>query len=305
MSQPGDGPVLVVGDLMTDVIVAVDNPLALGSDTAAHVQTRQGGAGANVASWLAAAGVPVIFVGVAGTDPFGAEAVQVLRTGGVDARVRLTDQAATGTCVVLVGHDGERTMLPDAGANSLLAASDLPADLVAAASHLHISGYSLMNPGSRPAALAALASARLAAVPTSVDPASAAPLEAVGGKEFRTMTEGVDLVFVTLDEAMVLCDSTDPLVVGARLTATYAEVVVKLGAQGAMWFSREEPGGVRVPSTAPTGAVVDTTGAGDAFAAGWLAARRQGHGPESALAAATRAAAAVVTRFGARPEGPA
>jgi ribokinase len=304
MTPPRSGPVLVVGDLMTDVIVAVDDPLALGSDTAAHVQTRQGGAGANVASWLAAGGVPVIFVGVAGADPFGAEATQVLRSGGVDVRVRITDQAATGTCVVLVGHDGERTMLPDAGANSLLADSDLPPDLVAAASHLHISGYSLLNPGSRGAALAALARARLADVPTSVDPASAAPLEVVGGKEFRAMTDGVDLAFVTLDEAMVLCDSMDPMVVGARLTATYSEVVVKLGAQGAMWFSGEEPGGVRVPSTAPAGAVVDSTGAGDAFAAAWLAGRRQQHGPEAALGAATRAAAAVVTRFGARPDGP-
>jgi ribokinase len=60
-----------------------------------------------------------------------------------------------------------------------------------------------------------------------------------------------------------------------------------------------------VPSTAATGPVVDTTGAGDAFAAAWLAARREGHGPETALTAATQAAAAVVTRFGARPVGPA
>ena len=81
---------------MTDVIVAVDDPLALGSDTAAQVQTRQGGAGANVAAWLADAGVPVVFVGVAGADPFGTEAGQVLRAGGVEARIRLTPDAATG-----------------------------------------------------------------------------------------------------------------------------------------------------------------------------------------------------------------
>ncbi len=121
-------------------------------------------------------------------------------------------------------------MLPDAGANSLLTSADLPEDLVAGAGHLHVSGYSLMNPGSRDAAVAGLATAHAAGVVTSVDPASSAPLEAVGGSEFLAMTAGVGLVFVTPDEAEVLCDSRDPLVVGARLTATYAEVVVKLGA---------------------------------------------------------------------------
>ena len=296
-----EGPVVVVGDLMTDVIVAVDDPLALGSDTAAHVQTRQGGAGANVAAWLADAGVPVVFVGVAGADPFGTEAGQVLRAGGVEARIRLTPDAATGTCVVLVGPDGERTMLPDAGANSLLTSTDLPVDLVARAGHLHVSGYSLMNPGSRDAAVAGLTAAHEAGVVTSVDPASSAPLEAVGGSEFLEMTAGVGLVFVTPDEAEVLCDSRDPSVVGARLTATYAEVVVKLGAHGAMWFSRDEPAGVSVPAVSPPGPVVDTTGAGDAFAAAWLAARRRGAAPDTALRAATRAGSVVVTRIGARP----
>ncbi len=245
------GPVVVIGDVMTDVIAAVDDPLALGSDTAARVQTRQGGAGANVACWLAASETPVVLVAVAGTDPFGTEAVQVLRSLGVESRVRLTPEAATGTCVILVGPDGERTMLPDAGANSLLATEDLPDELVSSAGHLHVSGYTLLNPGSRAAALAALATARRAGVTTSVDPASSAPLEAVGGKEFRSFTEGVGTVLVTLDEAEVLCESRDPTVIGARLTATYGEVVLKLGARGARWCSTADPAGVHVPASRP------------------------------------------------------
>ena len=100
------------------------------------------------------------------------------------------------------------------------------------------------------------------------------------------MTDGVGLVFVTLDEAEVLCESRDPVVVGARLTATYSEVVVKLGADGAMWCSRSQPTGVRVPAAPPAGPVVDTTGAGDAFAAAWLAARSGGQDPTAALTAA-------------------
>jgi sugar/nucleoside kinase (ribokinase family) len=123
----------------------------------------------------------------------------------------------------------------------------------------------------------------------------------VGGQAFRAMTDGVDLVFVTLDEAEILCGSRVPHVVGARLTEPYKEVVLKLGADGALWCSRGNASGVRVPATPPVGPVVDTTGAGDAFAAAWLAARAAGEQAEPALRISTRAAATVVTRVGARP----
>jgi sugar/nucleoside kinase (ribokinase family) len=86
-----------------------------------------------------------------------------------------------------------------------------------------------------------------------------------------------------------------------RLTATYSEVVVKLGPEGALWCSRSDAEGVRVAAAPPPGRVVDTTGAGDAFAAAWLAARSNGEQPEPALRTATEAAALVVTRVGARP----
>jgi sugar/nucleoside kinase (ribokinase family) len=81
-------------------------------------------------------------------------------------------------------------------------------------------------------------------------------------------------------------------------------VVIKLGAAGARWCSRTDPIGVQVPAAAPPGPVVDSTGAGDAFAAAWLAARRTGEHPEAALRQATEAAALVVTRVGARPGCP-
>ena len=271
-------PILVLGDVMTDVVARVDDPLALGSDTAAHVQTQQGGAGANVAAWLAALGCPVRFVGRVGADPFGREAVQVLRDGGVDVRVAVDPVRATGTVVVLVGADGERTMLPDAGANSALTVDDVAAAAVPAAGWLHVSGYTLLNPGSRDAGCAALAAARLAGVRTSVDVASAAPLQALGGKEFLRLTDGCDLVFCTLDEAEVLVGTRDPDLVLARLTGSYREVVLKLGSAGARW-AREGADPASVPACAPDGDVVDTTGAGDAFAAAYLAVAAAGGRP--------------------------
>ena len=298
-AAPNGRPIVVIGDLMTDVVTRVDHPLAIGSDTAAQVRTRQGGAGGNVAAWVAAMGQPVLFVGKVGDDPFGREAVEVLAAAGVQTQVAVDPLAATGTCVVLVGRDGERTMLPDAGANSRLEPGDLPLAELREASWLHVSGYTLLNPGSRAAGLAGLRAARDAGVPMSVDASSAAPLEAVGADVFRSLTEGVDLLFCTLDEADVLCGSRDPAVVCARLTAHYPQVVLKLGAAGAMWCSAEST--CHVPSVPPSGPVIDVTGAGDAFAAGVLVSTLRREGREQALRKGCALAASLVTREAARP----
>lgn len=295
--------VVVVGDVMTDVVARVEGPLALGSDTAAHVQTVQGGAGANVAAWLVALGVQTAFVGCVGDDPFGREAVAVLASAGVRPFVQVDPTRPTGTVVVLVGAGGERTMLPDAGANSALDAGRLPAPDIAAARWLHVSGYTLLNPGSRPAAIAAITLAREAGVPTSVDVASAAPLETLGGKEFLRLTEGLDLAFCTLEEAAVLVGTRDPDVALARLTASYREVVLKLGEMGARWSSAHDGPTIATPSAPASGPILDTTGAGDAFAGAYLAARTQGADVASALVSACAAAASVVTRAGTRPAG--
>ncbi len=294
------GEVVVLGDLMTDVVTTVHDPLALGSDTAARICTRQGGAGGNVAAWLAAIGRPVLLVCRVGDDPFGREALEVLRVGGVGLHVGVDPVAATGACVVLVGDDGERTMLPDAGANSALSPADLPLERLQGACHVHVSGYTLLNPGSRDAGLEALAVAAAAGVPTSVDVASAAPLEAVGAAAFTRLTEHAELVFCTLDEAQVLCESRDPATVMARLTAHHPQVVLKLGDQGAWWSDGSaEP--TRVAAAPVPGPLLDSTGAGDAFAAAYLDAVAGGAAVAEALARAVRLGALLVTREGTRP----
>ena len=301
MTASTTGRIVVIGDLMTDVITHVDDPLAMGSDTVASISTRQGGAGGNVAAWLAALGQPVSLVARVGDDPFGREAVQLLDSAGVRTRVGVDPAARTGTCVVLVGRDGERTMLPDAGANSTLSVTDIPLHELREASNVHVSGYTLLNPGSREAGQVALATARQAGVATSVDAASAAPLEAVGAGEFLRLTQDGDLLFATLDEAEVLCDARDPDVVRARLTAHFAQVVLKLGPDGACWCDRAARDATCVPAARPGGEVVDSTGAGDAFAAAFLAATVRGESVATALARACALAARVVTQSGARP----
>jgi sugar/nucleoside kinase (ribokinase family) len=313
MTGPGPTLVVSVGDLMTDVVALTCEPTAVGSDTRSRVRVTGGGAAANTAAWLAEVGHPVAYVGRAGDDLPGRAAAAELSRAGVDARVVLDAGRATGACVVVVATDGQRSMFPDAGANAALSASDLPFDLLgpgrppsAPPAHLHLSGYSLLNEGSRPAALAALDRARAAGLTVSLDPASAGPLRRTGPDRVLEWVGSLELLLANEDEACLLGGGADPLAAGAALAARgrVAEVVVKLGPAGAAWFG---PGGASARVEAVPVEVVDTTGAGDCFAAGFLPTWLAGAAGPVAAAAALRAgcalAARVVSRPGARPHG--
>jgi sugar/nucleoside kinase (ribokinase family) len=278
--------IVVVGDVMTDVVATLAGPVARGSDTPARIAQAPGGAGANVAVWLARAGVRVTLLAAVGDDVPGRAAAAALAAAGVDARLTVDPERPTGTCVVLVEPGGERSMLPDPGANDGLRPRALPGD----AAHLHVSGYALLRPGSRPAAQAQLAAARAAGLGVSVDPASAAPLAGAGAEAFLGWAGPVDLLLPNRDELAVL--GGDP----GRLIGPARAVAVTLGADGALWTDGATT--VRAPA-APVQAV-DATGAGDAFAAGLLAARLEGAAPADALAAGCALAAQAVVRSGAR-----
>ena len=219
-------------------------------------------------------------IGRVGDDVAGRAAAEALRAEGVDVRLAVDPARATGTCVVLVEPGGERTMLPDAGANAALE----PAPLPGGATHLHVAGYALLHPGSRPAARAMLAAALAAGLTVSVDPSSAAPLARAGPDAFLAWIAGAELLLPNRDEAAALSGRADPAEAARALAAHAREVVVKLGADGALWTD----GGalVRVPAAPVAGA--DTTGAGDAFAAGLLAARLDGAGPATRCARGAR-----------------
>jgi sugar/nucleoside kinase (ribokinase family) len=289
--------VVVVGDVMVDVVARMAEPLRAGSDTAAQVTTRPGGSAANVAAWLATAGVPVTLVARVGDDDVGRGAMAELRARGVDPVVAIDDALATGTCVVLVDAAGERSMLPDPGANAALGPAGLPADRFVAGAHLHLTGYALLRPGSRAAALHALALARAAGMTISVDPSSAAPLRAAGPERFLEWVAGAGVLLPNRDEAAALTGHDDPATAARALAPHVAAVVVTLGADGALWHDRERT--LTVPAAAGA-AVLDTTGAGDAFAAGFLAAWLAGAAPAEALAAGGRFAARAVGVLGAR-----
>src|ERR1700723_3274916 len=147
--------IVVIGDLMTDTVAHATLPLARGSDTPAKVTTHGGGSGANVAAWLGADGADVAFIGRRGAEIAGRNRDMELMGYGVDARLVMDPERPTGTCVVMVTHKGDGTMMSDPGANAALSPDDLPKDLFTPHSHLHVSGYTMINQSSRPAALAA------------------------------------------------------------------------------------------------------------------------------------------------------
>ena len=291
--------VVVVGDVMVDVLAAMSGPIARGSDTPANVTTAGGGSGANVAAWLAGQGVPTAYVGRVGDDALGRESVAALTDRGVTAWISTDPERATGTCIVLVEPGGERSMLPDAGANAqprtgAPAAAAVPARRPPAPVRLHAAQPRLARGRPRQPCR----SRRAADMTVSVDPSSAALLEHVGAAQFLAMTRGVDLLLANQDEAAVLAGVASSHEAAERLGDTYREVVVKLGADGALW----QQGFISASAPAERGVeVVDTTGAGDAFAAGFLASWLLHPEPETALAAGNRLAARAVGKVGARP----
>jgi len=290
--------VICLGDIMTDIVARLPSPLAYGSDTPTGVSFLGGGSAANTACWLAAAGVPSVIVGRVGEDERGRVARQLLRDAGVQLAVTVDRYRPTGACVVLINDLGERTMVPDAGANASLQAIDLPTDLFVAGSHLHVSGYALFSDSVRPAALAALALARERGLTTSVDAASSALIRSVGSSQFLSWVGRPTPLFANADEAQVLSGHISTTDAARALSFHCGQVVVKLGADGALWA---EDGRASPVPTTPLN-VVDTTGAGDAFAAGFLAARVGGIAPLLATRLAHTYAAQAVMQVGGRPQ---
>ncbi|WP_433791661.1 carbohydrate kinase family protein [Actinoplanes sp. CA-252034] len=293
--------ILVVGDLVTDVLVEHDGEIRTGSDTDAAIRVAGGGQAANTAAWLASAGHEVTLVAAVGDDQAGRDRVAELGAAGVRCAVQVLPGVATGSVVVLTGA-AERTMITDRGASLRLTPDHVAATIGAAppGSHLHLSGYPLLHAGSRPAGLAALTAAARREITVSVDAASAAPLRDAGAGEFLAWVRGTDLLLCNADEADVLAGPGSAAEQAGRLTAHVRNAVVKKGAAGAVWAG---PDGVW-PVAADPVPVKDPTGAGDAFAAGLLAAWCAGEAPSAALRAGAALGALAVSRIGARPAPP-
>jgi sugar/nucleoside kinase (ribokinase family) len=285
-----------VGDAMMDVSARIDSDIVYASDTPARISLQPGGSGANTAAWMAAAGLPVSYAGAVGTDAFGDAIAAHLEALGVHCRLHVAADEPTGTCIVIVDGSGERTMFPDPGANSTLTPAMVAAALDDDIDHVHLSGYTLLNPSSRAAGLAAIDIAGQRGITLSLDPSSAGPLEGCRELIFDLLPR-VDVLIANAAEVAILVGTDDPDRALDTLLESTRLVVIKLGPRGAVAATRDE----RVSVPAQQIQVVDTTGAGDAFAAGFVPAWLSGAELSESLATAAGMAARAVSRVGAGP----
>jgi sugar/nucleoside kinase (ribokinase family) len=291
------GHVVVVGDVMTDIIVFPEGPLVRGSDRRAKIESRPGGSGANQAVWLGASGVAVKFAARVGA----ADRTQLeahFRRFGVEALLSGDTESPSGVLVTIVDPDGERSFLTDRGANLALSPEDVPVSLLDGARYVVVSGYSFFAPSPRATVGGFLGEARSRKIATVVDPASAGFLREVGVPNFLAWTAGADLLFANREEAEILSGTPKLGEQMQILGQRYERVVIKLGGAGAAYGTRA---GVDLAQPAPVVDVVDTSGAGDAFAAAFIAAELKGKKPEACLASGIEAGSRAVQTVGAQP----
>ena len=258
--------VCTIGDLVLDVIVRLRQPLAPGADATSEITLSAGGQAANVAAWVVVLGGSARWLGKRADDDAGRIAARQLEGYGVELRGPVAE-AGNGVIVSLVSADGERSMCPDRGVAVELRAEEVEAAWVDGCRRLHVSGYALLRDPIAAAAAAVAGLAREEGAAVSVDLSSWSAIRDRGPERFRSELERLapDVVFANEEETRIL---------GGPLQG--ASWILKRGARGCA-FDGDERQALPVPE------VVDTTGAGDALAAGWLVG-----GPDLALEAAAR-----------------
>jgi sugar/nucleoside kinase (ribokinase family) len=272
-----------LGDVVDDIVVRLDGAIRRGTDTAARVTRRRGGSAANVAATAAALTGRARLLAQIGDDSTGDQLLAELAAGGVDVSA-VRRNGTTASIVVVVDADGERSFLTDTGSARLL---DRPDEVwLDGVGVLHVPTYSLVDEPIATTATTVVGWALARSIPVSIDASSVAVIEAFGVARMRARIEALQPSIVFANEAEAAALGIDGPLAGAI-------TVVKYGAAPAI---------VNVAGRAPIGvaaeqleSVADTTGAGDAFAAGFLTHPTWLHDPEAACRAGHAAAATLLS----------
>jgi sugar/nucleoside kinase (ribokinase family) len=281
---------------MLDVIVKMQGQMYLGSDTISQISTHGGGAAANTATWLASSGHKVFYVCRLGDDAAGRVIANEFDAWNIEYKPEFLKEHRTGIVVVLVDQNGERSMFPDRGANSGLSELDLPE--LTRFSAVFLSGYALFNPQSQAGVLRMINKMRKANLEIFFNPGSVGVMSNLGVDACRQRCKLMDLLVMNQAEAEFLTGNSD--IEGAlnELSKDVETVVITTSSQGAIGKSRgqEIVNSPVLPITA-----IDSTGAGDAFAAGFIGRWIESKDLESSLRAGNTLASGCVTTIGARP----
>lgn len=291
---------LCIGDLNADITITSDDRIASGSDTHGRVALAGGGSAANVAAGVVATShdATARFVGVVGDDLIGAFLVDELAGHGVEVREVIRPATASRSIAALVDSAGDRSMVSDLSTATVLGLADVDAGWFDRADWLHLTAYSWFPTGGPDVFGALVAAATERSIPWSLDPSSAQMLEGERSPQ-RALDAfvGAAVIFPNEDEAARLTGHTDPQAAAEELLDVADTVAVTCGADGAVIARRGEP---TLVIAAQRAAVVNTLGAGDAFAAGFLAARLAGRTDDECARSALASAAEAVARPTAR-----
>jgi sugar/nucleoside kinase (ribokinase family) len=270
--------ILCIGDIALDVIVKLEieggakalEGLRYGSDTPSQVITRGGGTAANVAAWLATTDSRPELLARIGSDSVGAALVAELTAAGVECHVRTIPELSTGTVVVLVDRSGERTMFPDSGANAGLSVNDLPP--LENFKLAYLSGYALFNKQSHEGVIKVFEALKEAKIPVIFDPASVGTMSTFADHEtiLSTLPKSTVMILNESEARYLAASESAPMEEVLVSLTRHAEIVV---------VKRNESGAVAIDASSgqilrdrqPRKDPVDSTGAGDSFAAGFIA----------------------------------
>ena len=249
-----------IGDLVEDVVGWLTTELNIGSDTESVIRRTRGGSAANVSMFAALTGTPSRFIGQVGHDRLGSQLCEVLRDSGVD--VQVISDGRTGSIVVLVQPNGQRSFLTDRGVASHLAHFD--AMFMNDVSILHVPTYSLTDEPLASTCVQYIKTARANGALISIDASSSSVLTQYGTDRYRALIQSMspDVFLCNEDEAAVLGLGANQPMAGSALT------VIKQGPLPVI--AVQHNGTTTEVAVTPIANIVDTTGAGDAFAAGFL-----------------------------------
>jgi ribokinase len=288
--------VVALGDVNVDIIASFDAYPAKGQDAlASSIEFHCGGSAANTAMALARLGFEVCLIARVGIDPLASKALHGLDEAGVlSSGLQRDPVEMTGLMYVVVTLDGERTILGHRGANALTDPGTICVGEIQCARLFHLSGYALLAEPQRSAALLALETSVQHGLVVTLDPGLSVPQTAL--EEAQALLPLVDLFLPNLEEAQRLTGLTDPEACARwLLDAGVGLVALKLGKDGCLVGSSE--GFVNVPGFAVEAR--DSTGAGDYFAAGYLAGYLGGLDRRSAALLGNAMGAVAVGRLGA------
>jgi sugar/nucleoside kinase (ribokinase family) len=288
----------VLGDLVVDVVLRPDRPIQHGSDVPGRVSFAQGGSASTTARWLGRLGARSSMIAAIGRDGAGRALVDALKSDGVTPRVIRVAAARTGRIGVLVTPDGERSFVQDRAAALELEPTDLKSAWFTGADAVHMPIYSLLDEPLGLAGRRAVELGRAADAAISIDLASVGPLVARGRRAARALVAEIapTILFATASEAEALLGKY--AVEG--LLDVAAIVVVKRGSKGATVLARDGDQRLRFDIATTPIAVTDTTGAGDAFDAGFLVGWFTSRGAGRSIPVSLRRAALAGHRAAAR-----